>query len=195
MGYRCLQPTISSAKWANRFLKSAILQGSVIILIMASGIAIQMFYSSTINIVQFISLSFEGPAKWIFLGFIFYMVLISMKAMTATFYNHLEVNLQKRIRGIKSIFAWMNLIGVNIGAAALSMTIIYAGLSGSGILDVITNGSAANLKENPTVMEEFIAPIALFAIILIIGAVTGSLVYIATYFQNPRYDRRITREE
>ena len=122
------------------------------------------------------------------------MVLISTIAMTATFCSHLEVNLQNRIRGIKSIFARINFIG-RFGAAALSMTIIYARLSGSGILDEIKNGSAANLKENPTVMEEFIAPIALFAIILIIRTLTGSLVDIATYFQNPQYDRRPAREE
>lgn len=28
------------------------------------------------NIIQFLSLSFEGPAKWFFLGYIFYMILV-----------------------------------------------------------------------------------------------------------------------
>jgi hypothetical protein len=171
--------------WPQRFTASAILQGSIIILLTALGIVIQMIYSSTINIIQFLSLSFEGPAKWIFLGFIFYMVLIALKATTATFYNHLEVNLQKRIRGIRSALAWINFIGVNIGAAALAITLIYAGLAGSGILDVIISGSSTNLKENTAVMTEFIAPIAVFAVILITGALAGSIVYFATYFQNP----------
>src|SRR5215213_1540794 len=99
------------------------------------------------------SLLFEGPAKWIFLGYIFYMILIALIATTATFYNHLEVTLQRRIRGIKSVLAWINLIGINAGGAAVAMTIIYAGLVGSGILNLIIDGgsAAANLKENTAV--------------------------------------------
>jgi len=37
-------------------------------------------------------------------------------------------------------------------------------------------------------MAEYIASIAGFAVILITGAVTGSRVYFATYFQNPQED-------
>jgi hypothetical protein len=178
--------------WSQRFIVSAILQGSLIIVLTSAGIAMQMIYSSTINIIQFLSLSFEGPAKWIFLGYIFYMILIALIATTATFYNHLEVNLQKRIRGIKSVLAWINLIGVNAGGAAVAMTIIYAGLVGSGILDVIIGGGSTttNLQENTAVMTEFIFPIVVSADILIAGAIVGSIVYFATYFQNPHYDGR-----
>lgn len=95
---------IKASVWSQRFIVSAILQGSLIIVLTLSGIAIQlmMYSSTTINIIQFLSLSFEGPAKWIFLSYIFYLILINLIATTAIFYNHLEVNLQKRIRGIKS---------------------------------------------------------------------------------------------
>jgi|SRR5918994_7390179 hypothetical protein len=60
--------TLPYAKWANRFLQSAIIQGAAITLITILFISIQLLLSSNINIVQFLSLSFEGPAKWIFLG-------------------------------------------------------------------------------------------------------------------------------
>lgn len=125
---------IKSNVWSQRFILSAIVQGALIIVLTSSGIAIQLMYSSTINIIQFLSLSFEGTAKWIFLGYIFYLILITLIATTAIFYNHLEVNLQKRIRGIESVFAWINLIGINVGGAAAAITIIYAGLAGSGIM-------------------------------------------------------------
>jgi hypothetical protein len=66
------------------------------------------------------------------------------------------------------------LIGVNAGGAAVAMTLIYAGLVGSGILDVIISGSGfTNLKENTAVMSEFVFPIVVFADILITGAVVG----------------------
>jgi hypothetical protein len=154
--------------------------------------------STTINIIQFLSLSFEGPAKWIFLSYIFYLILINLIATTAIFYNHLEVNLQKRIRGIKSsVLAWINLIGINAGGAAAALTIIYAGLVGSGIVDLMmisgstTSTTTDNLKQNTAIMDEFVFPIAAFAGLLITVAVVGTMVYFATYFQNPPHlDKR-----
>ncbi len=184
--------------WSQRFIASAILQGSLIIVLTSSGIAIQLMYSPTsINIIQFLSLSFEGPAKWIFLGYIFYMILITMIAATAIFYNHLEVNLQKRIRGIKYVLAWINLIGINVGGAAAALTIIYAGLVGSGILDLIMAGAAnvPNLKQNVAIMEEFVLPITVSAGLLIMGAVVGTIAYFATYFQNQSDPDKRTRPQ
>ena len=177
---------VKSNVWPQRFILSAILQGLLIIALTSSGIAIQLMYSSTINIIQFLSLSFEGPAKWIFLGYIFYLILITWIATTAIFYNHLEVNLQKRIRGIKSVLAWINLVGINVGGAAAAITIIYAGLVGSGILDMMVRGGTTdNLIQNTAIMAEFVLPIAAFSALLITGAIVGTLVYLATYFQNP----------
>ena len=70
------------------------------------------------------------------------------------------------------------------------MTLIYAGLVGFGILDMIISGSGStNLKENTAVMSEFIFPIVVFADILITGAVGGSIMYFATYFQNLHHKR------
>lgn len=174
------------SKWSNRFIISTILQGSIILLITTSGIAMQMIYSSTIDIIQFLSLSFEGPAKWIFLGYIFYLILIVAIATVASFYNHLEVNLERRIVGLKSLLAWIHLIGLNIGIPGVTMTIIYAGLIGSGILDLIVNGQTASLRENITVMTGFIIPIAVFAGVLITGTISGTVLYFLTYLQNPK---------
>ena len=107
--------TLPYAKWANRFLQSAIIQGAVITLLTVLFISIQLVLSSNINIIQFLSLSFEGPTKWIFLGYIFYMVLIVAIATTAVFYNHFEVNMHTGIQGFRSVLAWIHLLGMNIG--------------------------------------------------------------------------------
>jgi hypothetical protein len=176
---------IKSSAWSQRFILSAILQGLLIIVLTSSGIAIQLMYSSTINIIQFLSLSFDGPAKWIFLGYIFYLILITLIAATAIFYNHLEVNLQRRIMGVKSVLAWINLVGINVGGSAVALTIIYAGLAGSGILDmIISGGTTDNLKQNSAIMAEFVLPIAAFSGLLVTGAAVGTIVYFASYFQN-----------
>jgi hypothetical protein len=59
-----------SSVWSNGFIASAIFQGAVITLFTASFIGMQLLFSS-VNIIQLLSLSFEGLAKWIFLGYVY----------------------------------------------------------------------------------------------------------------------------
>jgi hypothetical protein len=179
--------------WSSRFLKSAIVQGSIV-----TGLAIifvlgQMLYSSSaLNIIQFLSLSFEGPAKWLFLGYILYIILAVAIATTALFYNHFEVNMHNGIRKYRSLFAWVHLIGMNIGGACVTITMIFAGVVGSGILGVITSdGIATQLKPNTEAMAQFILPIAAFATVLVVGAIAGGIVFITNYFGENRSRGRI----
>jgi pseudouridine-5'-phosphate glycosidase len=44
----------------------------------------------------------------------------------------------KRIKGFRAVLAWIHLIGVKAGGTAITLTMIFAGLSGSGIFGVIT---------------------------------------------------------
>ena len=173
--------------WSNRFIISAIIQGAIITGLTISIVSIQMLFSSKINIIQFLSLSFEGPAKWFFLGYIFYMILVVAIAVTATFYHHLEIDMGKSIRGFKSVLAWIHFVGMNVGGAATTLTMIFAGLIGSGILSVITSGAGASsvsqLQPNVGVMVQFIPPISAFAGLLSIGVISGVITYITTYLQ------------
>jgi hypothetical protein len=74
--------------WSSMFIICAIIQGAIITGLTISIVSTQILFSSKINIIQFLSLSFEGPAKWFFLGYIFYMILVVAIAVTATFYHH-----------------------------------------------------------------------------------------------------------
>jgi hypothetical protein len=179
--------------WSDRFLKSAIVQGSIV-----TGLAIifvlgQMLYSSSaLNIIQFLSLSFEGPAKWLFLGYVLYIILAVAIATTALFYNHYEVNLHKTISGYRSLLAWVHLIGMNIGGASVTMTMIVAGLIGSGVYEVVASGSVTNqLKPNTEVMAQFILPISVFAAVLVVGVIAGGIVFITNYFRMKNSGDRI----
>jgi hypothetical protein len=183
-----------SSKWASRFLRSAIIQGAVITFLTVLFISIQLLLSSSINIVQFLSLSFEGPAKWIFLGYIFYMILIVSIATTAVFYNHFEVSMQRILRGFRSVLAWVHLIGMNIGGATVTLTMIYAGLVGSGIMEIIMSGgnNAVELKPNTQVLEQFIIPISIFAAILVIGLIAGGLTFILSFLgDTKRFEHKL----
>ena len=175
-----------SSVWSNRFIIAAIVQGAVITGLMLAFVAAQTLTSGT-NIIEFLSLSFEGPAKWIFLGYIFYMILIVAIAVTAVFYNHLEITMDRQIRGFRSFLAWIHLVGMNVGGAATTITMIFAGLAGSGVLGIIMGGSDS-LQENTAIMDQFIAPIATFTAVLSIGMISGGLAYVMTYLRKLPYN-------
>jgi hypothetical protein len=113
------------------------------------------------------------------------MILVVAIAVTSTFYHHLEIDMRKSIRGIKSVLAWIHLIGMNVGGAATTLTMIFAGLIGSGILSVITGGtsSVSQLQPNVGIMVQFIPPISAFAGLLSVGVISGGIAYITTYLQ------------
>ena len=182
-----------SSVWSNRFIIAAIVQGAVITGLTLAFVAAQILTSGT-NIIEFLSLSFEGPAKWIFLGYIFYMILIVSIATTSMFYNHFEVNMQRTIRGFGSVLAWVHLIGMNVGGATVTLTMIYAGLVGSGIIGIIMSGgnNAVELKPNTQVLEQFIIPISIFAMILVIGLIAGGLTFLLSFLGNmKRFENKV----
>ena len=54
-------------KWGNRFIIAAIIQGRIITGTALITVAFQLL-TKDVDITQFLSLSFEGPAKWFFIG-------------------------------------------------------------------------------------------------------------------------------
>jgi hypothetical protein len=172
---------IPKTKWGNRFIIAAIIQGGIMTTIALSTIGLQFIFANKIDIIQFLSLSFEGPAKWFFLGIIFYLVLIVAIAVTAIFYIHLEVNLKRKISGLLNALAWIHLFGMNIGGPLATILMIFAGLSGSGILSIFTEGKVG--YQNVEIMDAFISPIAVSIGILSIGVICGGLTYTLAYLK------------
>jgi hypothetical protein len=167
-------------EWGDRFIISAIIQGGIMTTIALVTVGAQLFFTK-VNIIQFLSLSFEGPAKWFFIGTIFYLILVVAIAVTAGFYNHLQINLKRKFSRVSKVLAWIHLIGMNFGGAGATILMIFAGLSGSGALSIFTEGTIG--KENIMIMNSFILPIALFIGILCIGVISGGLAYTIAYKQ------------
>ncbi|MDQ3835375.1 MAG: hypothetical protein M3270_00360 [Thermoproteota archaeon] len=165
-------------KWGNRFIIAAIIQGGIITGMALVTVAFQLL-TTDVDIIQFLSLSFEGPAKWFFIGIILYLILVVAIATTAVFYNHLEINLKRKFSKIPNILAWIHLLGMNIGGAGTTMFMIFAGLAGSGVLSVFTEGKLGN--EDVAIMTSFIPPIAFFIVILSIGVICGGTAYLMAY--------------
>lgn len=165
-------------KWGNRFIIAAIIQGGIVTAMALVTVAFQLL-TIDVDIIEFLSLSFEGPAKWFFIGIILYLILIVAIAVTAVFYNHLEINLKRKFSRISNILAWIHLLGMNIGGAGTTILMIFAGLAGSGVLSLFIEGKLGN--EDVAIMNSFIPFIAFFIMILSIGVICGGVTYLMTY--------------
>ena len=165
-------------RWVDRFIIAAIIQGAIITVMSLFIVAVQMT-NSDINIIQFLSLSFEGTAKWFFLGIIFHLIVIIAVAVTALFYSHLEITLKKKFSKKQNILAAIHLIGMNVGGAGAMMIMTFAGMAGTGLLSVFTEGKLG--PKYPAIMDEFIEPIGGFITLLAMGVVCGGLCFVLAY--------------
>ena len=165
-------------RWVDRFIISAIIQGGLITIMALVIVAIQLT-NTDINIIQFLSLSFDGTAKWFFLGIIFHLIIIVAVAVTALFYSHIEITLKKSFSKTASILAGIHLVGMNVGGAGAMMIMTYAGLAGTGLLSVFTEGKLG--PKYPAIMDSFIEPIGGFIAFLAIGVICGGLCFVLAY--------------
>ena len=165
-------------RWVDRFIIAAIIQGGVITGMALVIVGVQLT-NSEINIIQFLSLSFEGTAKWFFLGIVFHLIVIVAIAVTALFYSHLEITLKKRFSKTSHILAWIHLIGMNVGGAGAMITMTFAGLAGTGLLSVFVEGKLGT--KNPAIMDSFIEPIGGLITLLAIGVISGGLCFTSAY--------------
>jgi hypothetical protein len=175
--------------WGNRFVLSAIIQGAIITGLTVSLILMQTIFSD-VSLIEFLSLSLDGPAKWFFFGYFMYITLVVSIAITAIFYNHLESNLGKQVRGTKNKLAWTQLIGMNVGGAATTILLIVAGFVGTGFV------SFAEGEQNQTqyMMELVKIPVAVFGLVFAAGMICGGLAYVATYLSGPKLSNLSKKE-
>ncbi|MBA0908324.1 MAG: hypothetical protein ITD33_04575 [Nitrosarchaeum sp.] len=168
----------TGSKWANRFIIAAILQGGVITAMSIVIVALQMT-NTQVNIIQYLSLSFEGTAKWFFLGIIFYLIVVLAVAVSALFYSHLEITLKKKFSKISNIFAAIHLVGMNVGGGGAMIIMAFAGLAGTGAITLFTEGKIG--PTNLEIMDSFIAPIGGFITILALGVICGGMGFILAF--------------
>jgi len=171
----------TGSKWANRFIIAAIIQGGIMTAMALVIVGMQVTHTQ-INIIQLLSLSFEGAAKWFFLGIIFYLIIIIAIAVTALFYLQIEVFLKKKFSRTSNVLATIHLIGMNVGGAGAMMIMTFAGLAGTGVLSVFTEGKLG--PKDPAIMDSFIEPIGGFIALLAIGVICGGFCFISAYRNN-----------
>ena len=76
---------------------------------------------------------------------------------------------------------------MNVGGAGITLSMIYAGLVGSGVIGILLSGGIiSELRPNTQIMEEFIIPISVFAAILVMGLIAGGLTFLVNYSGNTK---------
>lgn len=170
--------------WGNRFVLSAIIQGAIITGLTVSLIIMQAVFSDT-SLIEFLSLSLDGPAKWFFFGYFMYITLVVSIAITAIFYNHLESNLNKKVRGKRNQLVWAQLIGMNVGGAITTILLIVAGFVGTGFVSF-----AEGEQNQAAYLTELVKlPVAISAMVFAVGMVSGGIAYAATYLGGPKINK------
>ncbi len=176
----------TESRWATRFVWAAIVQGALSValtVLFVSGEA--GFLSPPISLL----ISGTVPGIWVALGYFAYIVIgVVGMAVTALFYQYLEVNLKSSYNGGPRKLAWLHLILSNVGVLGATWLVIYAGyLTGVATLPTALGGLGLSLKEvESSVLAKFLIPITSFAVMTITGVLLGGLGYVLVYKARPK---------
>ncbi len=109
-------------------------------------------------------------------------------AVTALFYQYLEVNLKSPYKGAAKTFAWLHLILANIGVIGAAWTVTYAGyLGGIASLPPSLSGQGLSpLQVENLIRGDFLLPIMAFGGLSVLGIVFGGLGYTLTFRARPK---------
>lgn len=168
-------------QWTSRFILAAIIQVAIISAITIFLVTLQMM-NTEINLMQFLANSFDGPSKWFFFGYIMYMTLVVSVYVTAIFYNQIEVNMKKQFTGFKKILAGIHLFGMNVGGTLSTMFLIWYGVEGAGVPNLLSS-NVVNVGSENNFIGQYSEVILVFAGIFAVGILAGGIAFLTTYFQ------------
>jgi hypothetical protein len=176
----------TESKWATRFVVAAIVQGALCTILTGFFVLGEIGYlSPPVSLL----ISATIPGVWVALGYFAYLIVgVLGMAVTALFYQYLEVNLKSPYVGKDETLAWLHLVFSNIGIIGVSWLVIYAGyLTAIATLPAALGGGGLALKEvEISILGQFLLPIAVFASLTMVGILLGGLGYVLVYRAKPK---------
>ena len=106
--------------------------------------------------------------------------------LTAQFYHHFEIRTAKPYKGIVTNgLAWIHLLLMNVGVAATSLLMIYAGYLGDiAVGEKEAGGFGMTIEQaSQQILNPFIVPVSSLLLITVVGAVAGGAGFIINQFQ------------
>lgn len=177
----------TESKWATRFVWVAIIQGALSTALTGFFVLGELGYlSPPVSLL----ISATIPGIWVALGYFAYIVIgVVGMAVTALFYQYLEVNLKSLYTGKLQSLAWFHLILSNVGILGATWLVVYAGyLTGIATLSTDLGGMGLSLKEvEYSILGSFLMPITIFSALTMLGIVLGGLGYVLVYKARPKH--------
>jgi hypothetical protein len=178
------QPTISYSKWSGRFTWTAIIQGAIVALLTGMLAAFSVGMEYPLKIVEMMlaqpAIGFSEVTALAGLG-LYLVVGVIGTGLTAQFYHHFEVRVGKPyVRFITNGLAWVHLILMNVGVAAASILMIYAGYLGDiAVSSREFAGFEMSIEQAAEqILNPFITPVAALLLVTVVGAVAGGAGFI-----------------
>jgi len=182
------QNSVSVSKWSNRFIFAAIVQGAII-----TVLSIPMVWppgglfglTITPAIAQVIASGSAGT--WFLVGYVMYItVAVIGVGLTALFYHHFEVSLNKPLKGVVgNALGWVHLIFMNVGAAVASGLLMYGGYFGErGLMPTSEGGLAqTTLWVHLNILSGLVDPAGYALIVCGLGVLAGGLSFAITFLR------------
>jgi hypothetical protein len=170
---------VAYSKWAGRFTWTAIIQGAIVALLTAMLAAFVATTGYPILLVQAtLSIPQVGFSEITALaGLGLYLVVgVIGTGLTAQFYHHFEIRTGKPYNGmVTSVLAWTHLVLMNLGIAAASLLMIYAGYLGDiAVGDKEAGGFGMSIEQvSQQILNQFIVPVSSLLLITVAGAIAG----------------------
>ena len=178
------QPTISYSKWSGRFTWTAIIQSAIVALLTAMLAAFSVGMEYPLKLVEMMltqpAIGFSEVTALAGLG-LYLVVGVIGTGLTAQFYHHFEVRVGRPYTGfVSNGLAWVHLILMNVGVAAASILMIYAGYLGDIAVSSREFGGFEMSIEQAAeqILNPFITPVAAFLLVAVVGAVAGGAGFI-----------------
>src|SRR6266571_2614920 len=116
-------------------------------------------------------------------------------AVTSLFYQHLESNLRAPYTGISNVFAWLHLVLMNVGVTGATWLMWIGGWRAVNFISTMGASAfctATATKNDPScsvhvqVLGPLVTPIAIFAVIALLGAFAGGIGYLMAWRRSMR---------
>jgi len=181
------QPAIPYSKWSGRFTWAAIIQGAIVALLTAMLAAFSVGMEYPRKLVEMLiaqpAIGFSEVTALAGLG-LYLVVGVIGTGLTAQFYHHFEVRAGKPYVGfVSNGLAWVHLVLMNVGVAAASMLMIYAGYLGDVAVSSREFGGFEMTIDQAAeqILNPFVTPVAVLLLVTVVGAVAGGTGFIINY--------------
>jgi hypothetical protein len=172
------------SKWANRFVIAAIALGA-----MAAGATAWLLYDnlypSNGGIGSAKVVAAGGAGTWLTVGYLGFIIFGPIAcAVTALFYQHLEVNLKAPYTGLNNVLAWLHLVLMNVGVTAATWIMMNGGYRAGSVLGGTVCRSTPtdpSCNVHVLILSGLEDPIGISIAIAILGAFAGGIGYVIAW--------------